>query len=66
MLVELVAGSKKILGARVPSFDLGKKLLMVMRNGLQNAKPEMVCADPDQARTLPFDLATGAMVDGGP
>ena len=66
VLVELVAGSKKILGARVPSFDLGKKLLMVMRNGLQNAKPEMVCADPDQARTLPFDLATGAMVDGGP
>lgn len=61
VLVELVAGSKKILGARVPSFDVGKKVLMVMRNGLPYSKPEMVCADPDQARVLAFDVS-----DGGP
>jgi hypothetical protein len=32
---------------------------MVMRAGLPYSKPEMVCADPDQARTLPFELADG-------
>ncbi len=61
VLVELVAGTKKILGAKVPSFDVGKKVLMVMRAALPYSKPEMVCADPDQARVLPFDVA-----DGGP
>lgn len=58
-LIEFVASQRKILGARVPSFDVGKKMLAILGKSLTYSAPEMVCADPENATERPFDVASG-------
>jgi hypothetical protein len=58
-LIEVTAGKHKVLAARVPSYEVGKKALMILRAAQPTAMPEMVCAAPEGARDVPFDLAAG-------
>jgi hypothetical protein len=53
--VEILVDQRKILGAAVPSFDVGKKLLTLMRANIPMVKPQMVCAAPSDARELTLD-----------
>jgi hypothetical protein len=46
-LVEFTVGDRKFLGARPPSFEIGKKVLEIVGKGLLYSAPEMVCADPE-------------------
>jgi hypothetical protein len=48
-------------GAFVPEFELGKKLLAVIRKNVKDSKPVMICRHPKKVRLLEFDLATGAV-----
>jgi hypothetical protein len=53
--VEIAVDDRKILGAAVPSFDVGKKLLALMRANIPTVKPQMVCAAPSDARPITLD-----------
>jgi hypothetical protein len=53
--VEFAVDQRKILGAAVPSFDVGKKLLALMRANIPMAKPQMVCAAPSDAREISLE-----------
>lgn len=56
-LIEFTAENKKILAAKVPSYDTGKKLLMALHEDNVFAAPEMVCAAPDNTRAVPLQDA---------
>lgn len=56
-LIEFTAENKKILAAKVPSYDTGKKLLMALHEDNVFAAPETVCAAPDNTRAVPLQDA---------
>jgi hypothetical protein len=59
--VEMEIGGKRFLGAKVRSFDAGKRLVEIVSHGVQGTRPELVCTKPTVKRSIPFDLATGKL-----
>jgi hypothetical protein len=66
--VQFAVGGRKWLAARPPTFEVGSKLLAMMGKGVPYSAGEMVCADPENAESVPIDLVTGKLIaaDAGP
>ena len=58
---EIELGGHKIAGAAVPDLALGEALTRLVAEGLEDTRPELLCAAPAVVRPLPFDLATGKL-----
>jgi hypothetical protein len=57
--VEFEREGRRYFGARVPDFDLGKKLAQLVKDKVPGSTPELVCLDPVDERKLDIDLQTG-------
>jgi hypothetical protein len=58
-LVVTREGGRKYFGAFVPTLELGKKLAATVRNGVKDAKPELLCAKPELIREIKMSFSTG-------
>ena len=59
--VEIEIDGKRLLAAKVKSVEIGNRLVDIVSHGVAGTRPELVCAQPKVTRTIPFDLATGAL-----
>ena len=59
--VEFSREGRRYFGARVPDFEVGKKLAKLVKTKVAGSTPELVCHDPAVQRTLSIDLATGEL-----
>jgi hypothetical protein len=57
--VEFEREGRRYFGARVPDFELGKKLAQLVKDKVPGSTPELVCLDPIDERKLDIDLQTG-------
>jgi hypothetical protein len=57
--VEFEREGRRYFGARVPDFELGKKLAQLVKDKVPGSTPELVCLDPLDERKLDIDLQTG-------
>ena len=58
--IEFERMERRYFGARIPDFDLGKKLAKLVKDKVPGATPELVCHDPPAKRTLTVDLTAAA------
>jgi hypothetical protein len=58
---ETVDRGEHYFGAFIPDFELGQKLLAVVRKSVKDSKPVMLCRHPKKVRLLEFDLKTGVV-----
>lgn len=61
-LVELVSGTQRYLGARVPTVAAGRELALAVAkkvSSVAETRPEIVCGAPKEERVLHVDVATG-------
>jgi hypothetical protein len=59
--IEFSREGRRYFGARVPDFEVGKKLAKLVKGKVAGSTPELVCHDPLVQRTLSIDLATGEL-----
>jgi hypothetical protein len=59
---EVELGGARIVGAAVPDVASGRALVELAAQNLR-ARPELVCAAPEVKRALPFDVASGKLVE---
>jgi hypothetical protein len=60
------AGGQKFFVGKASSIGEAKALADVIERGVQGSKPQVVCADPTEVRTVDIDLATGEVRKGAP
>lgn len=53
---------KKFFAAKAPSFEIARKVAKVIEEGVKNAKPAIVCAQPEVVREVKINLATGDVI----
>jgi hypothetical protein len=61
-LVEIVSGTQRYLGARVPNIAAGRELAQAVAKrvtGFAEVRPEIVCGLPKVERSLQVDVASG-------
>ena len=61
-LVEVDIDGKRVLGAKVKSIDVGKRLVALQGKMVQSARPELVCTEPRVIRSLAYDYVSGRLV----
>jgi hypothetical protein len=55
-------GGTRYFTAQVTSFEQGKKLVAHIEKTVKDAKPQLVCADPEVVREVKLNLATGKVI----
>ena len=59
--VDIELDGRTYFGARPKTLEMGQKLVSIVGKGVAGTHPELVCLAPEAIRTLPLDLATGAV-----
>jgi hypothetical protein len=61
-LEEVEIDGKRLLAAKVKTFDVGRRLVQIEGHGVRGTRPELVCSDARIVRVLrplTYDLKTG-------
>lgn len=61
--IEFEREGRRYFGAKVPDFDVGKRLSKLVKDKVPGSTPQLVCHDPLITRTLGIDLASGELAN---
>lgn len=59
--IEAEERGKRYFGAIVPNYELGTKLVALVKGNVAGSSPQLLCRDPPARRVLPIDLVTGEL-----